>query len=66
MFPAALTALHFTLSLSAEALAMASRREASKGGGNEVGRTSVRLARAQEACTLTEREVEAKQWRTME
>ena len=66
MFPAALTALHLTLSLSADALAMASRREARRGGGKEGGRMSVRLASAQEACTLTGREVELRQWRTTE
>ena len=66
MFPAALTALHLTLSLSAEALAIASRSEASRGGGKEGGRMSVRLARAHEACTLTGREEEPRQRRITE
>ena len=63
MLPAARTALHLTLSLSAEAFTIASWSETSRGGGKEgVGRTSVKLANAQEAWTRTGREAEPKQW----
>ena len=67
MLPAALTALHLTLSLSAEALTITSWRVTSRDGGKErEGRMSVRLANAQEAWTRTGREAELKQWTTTE